>query len=263
MNALKFENFVESDSAENAYHILNECYCSFVKHFMPNGQYLSCKLFNLLPVDERDTYHIAPACVIAGTISNVEQFFHSIGIQGRKLYRKKHKYLSFTHISIYITLLFYIYQNAEEFRNAILGKQYVSLEFYQNNFRELRGDSKKEKNMAVTYLKTYTNFFKHPKLIIHTHHTKFYIESKFGSEVKEECLSDDKFIKLFIDDKNRKDLEEYLNRNNVSILFRNLAKITTGIGKVIDELINFSIADKEVSKKILTNYTTMLPNNGG
>lgn len=255
MKALLVEDSMESDElSKNIYTILNDCYKSFKESFFDKDEVISCKLFSILDGTEKE--HVAPACNIASTIKEIECFLHSIGINGKN---EVNKNLSFVHVKIFITLLFYIYQELDVYHEYIFkSKDVVSLDYYNGNFLQVYDKSNKEKNRNVCLLKSYANFFKHPKLVTHIHHSMIYIEHLTGNAIDMDFICEDYFIKMFDRQVSNEILERFLNKKGVVLVFNDLTLLVSGVAKIAKDLIDFSLNNEDVKNIILNDLSCKL-----
>lgn len=254
MKALLVDGSIDSDElSENIYTILNDCYKSFKSSFFEENEIISCKLFSILN-GEKD--HIAPACNIASSIEETMCFLHSIGVEGKSV---RNGSLSFVHIKIFITLLFYIYQELESYHKFILkDKGFASLDYYNGDFHQSNDRNRGNKNRWIQLIKTYVNFFKHPKLIIHLHHPKIYIQHRTGKNIEMDFISNEQLITIFDRSVSNEILEQFLNEKEAALVFDDITLLVSGIAKIATDLIDFSLNDENVKNIILNNLSCKL-----
>ncbi|WP_018651276.1 hypothetical protein [Actinobacillus capsulatus] len=231
---------LDLSESQNCRIVLKECYEIFLSEFFVDDISISCQLHQKL---KNESLHIASACNLAGSIEDVREFIDSLNIND-----ENNDKITFIHIRLYLTLLFYIFEQAKSFYDKIKNEK--------TSFEQMFGIKKYEKDgNNLELLKCYVNFSKHPKDIVHSHHPTFFVENEYGKENSEQkfIFDRDQFFKFYLRKLNNNEREilfkTIAQKQNIKIVFEDLKDVTRELSLSIKEFLTYC-SDDGIFQKI-------------
>ncbi|MEG9499643.1 hypothetical protein [Mannheimia indoligenes] len=243
----------------NCYLLLNKCYKEIRKGLYARNYSISCKLYDFFSED----LHIAPACNVAESIGDIATFLESIGVNGEvKKKRRINKKITASHIKIYIFLLFNLYEQVKQF-HSLLRKAYGPLkmktfDFCINEPFE-QDDGNNTQNEVVELVKSYANYYKHPKsMVTHAHHPEMWIANPDGFiiTISSEDFTTQDFIKYYsnkLNDRDAIEMERKLDSEGIKVIFEDIVLLTRNLSEIIQRLLDYVMNNQTLLDYIKDN----------